>query len=234
MTMQRPSSALWFECKLHWTRCAGLLTILCILLSMLPVASLQSLPRHACMQEVSSVTGNVLDTWELIKPVGWQPLGASTRKAFVQSFNIPYNSDNVIELFGLAYTNYTIVEEPVYPALLAANLSLTEHLQSMSEIVTAAVNGAAPGGLTPDTMPDIWATLEPVYNLIQEYSAINSTVAAAARPGLVPMLQQVQKVADAWATQDGLWHLSQRAQSAQPPTIQAGSSTADLASVAGR
>ena len=184
------------------------------------------------LQEVSSVTGKVLDTWELTKPANWTPLGSSARKAAIQSFNTIYNTDNVIEVFGLAYKNYTTVEGPVYPALLGANVSLTEQLANMSAIVTATVNGATPGGVA-DTMPDVWQVLEPFTELLQEYSATNQTVADAARPGLLPMLQQVQRVADSWSTGNGLWHISDRAARGLPPTVQALSNTA-ATSAAGR
>ena len=48
---------------------------------------------------------------------------------------------------GIPGGNYSIVEDPVYPALLGANVSLTQELQSMQSVLDATVNGAVPGGV---------------------------------------------------------------------------------------
>ena len=48
---------------------------------------------------------------------------------------------------GIPGGNYSIVEDPVYPALLGANISLTQELQTMQSVLEATVNGAVPGGV---------------------------------------------------------------------------------------
>lgn len=170
---------------------------------------------------ISSVTGKQLDDWELTKPGNWTPLGASKRSKFTSSYNKIYNTNNVVEVYGLAGANWTEAQDNAYTALMGANASLITELQNMQEVVIATVNGAQAVGGVPDTMPDIWTTLQPFYELLTQYSAVNSSVAAAAEPALIPMLAQVEKVANLWGSQDGLWHISTRATAKQPPTVSA-------------
>lgn len=170
---------------------------------------------------ISSVTGKQLDAWELTKPSNWTPEGTTKRSKFTSSYNKIYNTDNVVEVYGLAGVNYTEAEDHAYTVLQGANASLITDLQNQQEIVVATVNGAQAEGGVPDTMPDIWAVLEPFYNVLVQYSAVNSSVAAAAQPALIPMLATVEKVANLWGSQDGLWHISERAMNAQPPTVKA-------------
>ncbi|KAK9804531.1 hypothetical protein WJX73_005386 [Symbiochloris irregularis] len=172
-------------------------------------------------QMISSVTGKQLDEFELTKPANWTPIGASKRSKFTASYNKIYNTDNVVEVYGLPGVNWTEAQDHAYAALLGANASLITELQGMEEVVIATVNGAQAVGGVPDTMPDIWTTLQPFYELLTQYSAVNSSVAAAAQPALIPMLAQVEKVANLWGSQDGLWHISERAQNAVPPTVKA-------------
>ena len=98
------------------------------------------------MQEVSSVSGNVLDAWRLTLPSNYTAPTAKAQQARISAFNTPYLSTNLIELYGIPGGNYSIIEDPVYSALLGANVSLTEELQGMQSVLDATVNGAVPGG----------------------------------------------------------------------------------------
>ena len=93
------------------------------------------------------MSGNVIDTWRLTLPSNYTAPTPKAMQTKISTFNTPYLTTNLIELYGIPGTNYSIVEDPVYGALLGANISLTEELQSMDTIIQATVNGAVPGGV---------------------------------------------------------------------------------------
>ncbi|KAK9824258.1 hypothetical protein WJX72_008984 [[Myrmecia] bisecta] len=160
-------------------------------------------------QEVSSMTGRLLDEFTLRKPVAWRPDQVG-RRALRKKFVSKYEPLNDIETKGLSREASAESIGPVLAILQQAlrdNVTLLESLRAINNRthrLTNAVTG-------PDTVVDLWTTLQPVKDIMHQVAGANTTTelgATTLRDVWIPIVDRLQAVAEAYSERGGIYRSS--------------------------
>ncbi|CAL8471735.1 g11277 [Coccomyxa elongata] len=156
-------------------------------------------------EEVSSMSGKLLDSFALNKPADWEA-DYVVRNLFEQYFISNYTSFDFLEDTGIPSEGYATVYEPIFKALERDTRLLQLYvLNNNSAALKNSVNGA-------DTIQDAWGAIQPIYNItVAIANHRNSSIYTRfyAERAVLPIFDNVRAAAAAYPLRSGV--VTQRA-----------------------
>ncbi|KAK9918496.1 hypothetical protein WJX75_004496 [Coccomyxa subellipsoidea] len=151
-------------------------------------------------EEVSSMSGKVLDSFALRKPTDWEA-DYVVRNLFEQYFISNYTTFDFLEDTGIPSEGYATVYEPIFKALERDTRLLQLYvLNNNSAALKNSVNGA-------DTVQDAWGAIQPIYNITMAIAQQkNSSVYTRfyADKAVLPIFDNVRAAAAAYPVRSGV------------------------------
>ncbi|EIE21772.1 Metallo-dependent phosphatase [Coccomyxa subellipsoidea C-169] len=151
-------------------------------------------------EEVSSMTGKLLDSFSLFKPAEWEA-DYVVRNLFEQYFISNYSSFDFLEDTGIPSEGYATVYEPIFKALERDTRLLQLYvLNNNSAALKNSVNGA-------DTVQDAWGAIQPIYNItVAIANHRNSSIYTRFYAGkaVLPIFDNVRSAAAAYPARNGV------------------------------